>query len=282
LAGIEENLRREFADALRAARPTAKIDELGYASFADSLVEGVDADAVRAVFPTADSRGAGSRQPRLYAAHSETMLLVNVFAPWLGDLAALALPGFKGFRDLRFEVRLPSVAEEGAAWLPALLISPRGVVGVESDCTGFLSGHPAKFSEALDRFWDDREENGWRREMRALQDGSHGYGRLDAARLIKLYMGLRLLLEAAAGADGQLAPATLFYLYWEPLNAARFGECDEHHAEIARFSEAVAGADIGFVPMSYFDLWAEWARGPAPFWLPLHITRLHQRYSFRI
>lgn len=282
MAGIEENLRREFADALRAGRPNAKVDELGYASFTDSLVEGIDADVVRTVFATAESRGPGSRQPRLYAAHSETMLLVNVFAPWLRDLAALHLPGLGGVRDLRFEVRLPSVADEATIWLPALLIAPEGVIGIESDCTGFLSGHPVKFPESLDRFWDDREENGWRREMLALKDGAHGYARLDAARLIKLYMGLRLLLEAAAGEDGRVAPSTLFYLYWEPLNAARFQECDEHHAEIARFSEAVAGADIGFAAMTYFDLWAEWARGAAPRWLPLHLTRLHQRYSFRI
>ncbi len=279
---IEENLTREFADALRAGRPTAKIDELGYASFVDSLVEGIDPDAVRRVFPTAEGRGPGSRQPRLYAAHSATMMLVNVFAPWLGDLAALKLLELSGFRDLRFEVRLPPVPGDAAAWLPALLIAPTGIVGIESDCTGFLSGHPVGFSEALDRFWDDRDENSWRREMRALQTGNSGYARLDAAGLIKQYMGLRLLLEAAAGDDGRIAPATLMYLYWEPLNAARFAECDEHHAEIRRFASAVAGADISFAAMSYFDLWAEWAHGAAPSWLPLHLTRLHQRYSFRI
>lgn len=282
MARIEENLTREFADALRAARPNAKIDELGYASFADSLVEGIDAEAVRKVFTTADSRGLGSRQPRLYAANSETMLLVNVFAPWLRDLSALELLGLKGFADLRFEVRLPAATDQAATWLPALLIAPAGVVGIESDCTGFLSGHPVKFPEATEQFWEDRPENGWRREMRALADGSHGYDRLDAARLIKLYMGLRLLLEAAAGEDERVAPATLLYLYWDPLNAARFTECDEHHAEIARFADAIAESDIRFAAMSYFDLWAEWARGSAPSWLPLHLTRLHQRYSFRI
>jgi hypothetical protein len=282
VARIEENLTREFADALRAGKPDARIDELGYASFADGLVEGIDADAVRKVFDTADSRDPESRQTRLYAAHSNTMMLVNVFAPWLGDLAALQLLGLRGFGDLRFEIRLPPVAGEAAGWLPALLIAPDGIVGIESDCTGFLSGHPVNFPEALDRFWDAREENGWRREMRALQDGESAYARLDAARLIKQYMGLRLLLEAAAGDDGRLAPATLLYVYWEPLNAARFEECDEHHAEIRRFAEAVEGADIAFAAMSYFDLWAEWARDAAPSWLALHLTRLHQRYSFRI
>jgi hypothetical protein len=282
LARIEENLTREFADALRAAKPDAKIDTLGYASFADSLVEGIDADAVRKVFETADSRDPDSRQPRLYAAHSDTMLLVNVFAPWLGDLAALELLGLRGFRELRFEVRLPPVAGESVSWLHALLIAPDGLVGIESGCTDFLSGHPVNFSDTLEGFWDRREENGWRREMRALQSGDSGYGRLDAARLVKQYMGLRLLLEAAAGEDDRLPPATLLYLYWEPLNSARFEECDEHHAEIRRFGQAVAGAEIAFAAMSYFDLWAEWARGTAPSWLAMHLTRLHQRYSFRI
>ena len=282
MARIDENLAHEFADALRGARPNARIDDLGYAGFTDSLVEGIDADAVRRAFETADSRGPGSRQPRLYAAHSDIMLLVNVLAPWLNDLPALELAGRHGFRDLRFEIRLPAVEGEAAGWLPALLVAPGGIVGVESDCTGYLSGHPVKFPEAQDRFWDDREENGWRREMRALQAGEHGYARLDAARLVKQYMGLRLLLEAAAGDDGRRAPATLLYLYWEPLNSARFAECDEHRAEIGQFAKAVEGADIAFAAKSYFDLWADWARGEAPSWLPLHITRLHQRYSFRI
>ena len=74
MARIEENLTREFADALRAGKPDARIDALGYAGFADSLVEGIDADAVRKVFETADSRDPQSRQPRLYAANSSTML----------------------------------------------------------------------------------------------------------------------------------------------------------------------------------------------------------------
>lgn len=282
LARIEENLTVEFADALRGARPNAKVDDLGYASFEDSLLEGVDANAVRNVFETADSRGPGTRQPRIYSAHSDIMLLVNVFAPWLNDLGALQLAGQRGFRDLRFEMRLPAVENEAASWLPALLVSAGGVIGIESECAGYLAGHPVKFGDSLDTFWESREENGWRREMKALQDHSKGYARLDAARLIKQYMGLRLLLEAAAGEDGRLAPATLVYLYWEPLNAARFGECDEHHREIEQFAEAVEGSEIGFSAKSYFDLWADWARGEAPKWLPLHLTRLHQRYSFRI
>jgi hypothetical protein len=264
VARIEENLTREFADALRAGKPDAKIDPLGYAGFADSLVEGIDADAVRAVFETADSRDPESGQPRLYAAHSGTMLLVNVFAPWLGDLAALELCGLSGFGDLRFDVRLPAVADEAPPALPALLIAPNGLVAIESNCTGFLSGHPVEFSEALDGFWGRHAENGWNREMRALQAGEHAYARLDAARLIKQYIGLRLLLEAAAGEDGHVAPATLLYLYWEPLNAARFEECDEHHAEIRRFAESVEGADVAFAAMSYFDLWAVWLQPLEP------------------
>ena len=282
LAEIEENLTREFADALRGAKPDARIDDLGYANFDDSLLEGLDADAVRAVFETADSRGEGSRQPRVYAAHSELMLLVNVFAPWLADMGSLELVGLRDFRDMRFDVRLPPVGGEGAGWLPALLVSPGGLVGVETDCTGYLAGHPVKFSGAQDQFWEDREDNAWRREMRALQAGEHGYARLDATRLIKQYMGLRLLLEAAAGKDSSLAPAKMLYLYWEPLNSARFAECDEHRAEVRQFGEAVAGTEVAFVAMSYFDLWAEWARGESPSWLAMHITRLHQRYSFRI
>jgi hypothetical protein len=283
LAKVESNLTQLFAESLHGARPDAKIDDLGYADFGDSLAEGIDADRLRQVFATADSKGPGSRQPRLYAAQSPIMILANTMAPWLDDLNSLVVRGQRGFRDLRFEVRMLPVEGDGGLWLPGLLISPNRIIGIESETTDYLSGHRVSFSDKAEAFWADREENGWRREMRALQQGDHGYSRLDAARLIKQYMGLRSMLDALDDDDTPAISATLLYLYWEPLNAARYEEFDEHHEEIERFRATIAGADIDFVPMSYLDLWASWSRDEnAPRWLAIHIARLHQRYSMRI
>lgn len=283
LAKLESNLAQLFAESLHGARPGAEIDELGYAGFADSLVEGLDADRLRQVFATADSKGPGSRQPRLYAAHSSVMMLANTMAPWLDDLASMAVRGQRGYRDLRFEIRMPAIGGEGGLWLPGLLISASRIVGIESETTDYLSGHRVSFTEEMEAFWTDREENGWRREMVRLQQGAHGYSRLDAARLIKQYMGLRSMLDALAADGSPSVPATLLYLYWEPLNSARYEEFDEYHREIELFQAAVAGADIDFVPMTYLDLWASWSREDnAPKWLAMHIARLHQRYSMRI
>ena len=281
MAKIESNPTQLFAEAFAGARPEAKIDDLGYASFEDSLVDGIDADRVRQVFATADSRGPDSRQPRLYAAQSPIMILVNTMAPWLDDREALVIRGQRGIRDMRFEIRMP--AAEGWPWMPGLLISPGRIVGVESETTDYLSGHRVSFTGQMEAFWAGREENGWRREMLALQRGEQGYSRLDAARLIKQYMGLRLMLDAIAADGTPPPPASLLYLYWEPLNAARYGEFDEHQEEIERFQGAVAGADIDFATMSYLDLWASWAGDDkAPGWLAMHIARLHQRYSMRV
>lgn len=283
MAKVESNLTQLFAISLQGARPGAEVDDLGYAGFADSLVDGVNADRVRQVFATADSKGPGSRLPRLYAAQSPIMMLANTMAPWLDDLDSLVVRGQRDYRDLRLEVRMPPVEGEGGLWLPGLLISPSQIVGIESETTDYLSGHRVSFSEQAEAFWTDREENGWRREMLALQQGDHGYSRLDAARLIKQYMGLRLILDALADDDTPPVPAMLLYLFWEPLNAARYEEFDEHHREIERFQAAVADADIDFVPMSYLDLWASWSRDDdAPRWLAMHVARLHQRYSMRI
>lgn len=283
LAKVESNLTQLFAEALTGTRADAKIDDLGYAGFEDSLVEGIDADEVRRAFATADSRGPEGRQPRLYAAQSPIMILVNTMAPWLHDKAALAIDGHRGFRDIRFEIRMPPVEGEGWLWMPGLLVSPGRIVGIESETTDYLSGHRVSFTESMEAFWETREENGWRREMLALQRGDYGYSRLDAARLIKQYMGLRLMLEAVAADGTAPMPASLVYLYWEPLNAARYGEFNGHHKEIERFQLVVAGADIDFVSMSYLDLWASWSRDEAaPSWLAMHIARLHQRYSIRV
>jgi len=283
LAKVESNLTQLFAESLHGARPGAKIDDLGYAGFADSLVEGIDEIRLRQVFATADSKGPGSRQPRLYSAQSPIMILVNTMAPWLDNLESLVVRGRRGYRDLRFEIRMPPVEGEGGLWLPGLLISPNRIIGIESETTDCLSGHRVSFGDQAEAFWDGREENGWRREMLALQQGDHGYSRLDAARLIKHYMGLRSMLDDLADDDTPSVPATLLYLYWEPLNAARYEEFDEHHKELERFQAAGADADIDFVPMSYLDLWASWSRDEdAPAWLAMHIARLHQRYSMRI
>lgn len=283
MAKIESNLTQLFAESLVGGRPYAEIDDLGYAAFEDSLVEGIDTDRVRQVFATADSKGPGSRQPRLYAAQSPQMILVNSMAPWLGELGNMGVRGERGFRDLRFEIRMPPVGEEAGVWMPGLLISPKHVVGIESETTDYLSGHRVSFGQNMENFWQGREEDGWRQEMQALAGGDHGYSHLDAARLIKQYMGLRQMLDALSADGTRPVPATLLYLYWEPLNAARYGEFDEHHREVEQFQAAVAGSDVEFAAMSYLDLWASWSREEdAPKWLPMHVARLHQRYSFRI
>ena len=283
MAKVESNLTQLFAESLMVARPGVKIDDLGYAGFDDSLVEGVDLDAVRRAFATADSKGPGSRQPRLYAAQSPIMILINSLAPWLADLDRLVVHGQHGFRDMRFEIRMPPINGESGLWMPGLLISPGRIVGVESETTDYLSGHRVSFGEQTEAFWDGREENGWYREMAALRQGDHGYSHLDAARLIKQYMGLSLMLDALSADGTPPVPATLLYLYWEPLNAARYGEFDAHHKELEKFQASVAGGDIDFASMSYLDLWAKWSGADnAPKWLAMHIARLHQRYSMRI
>ena len=274
---IDSNVAQLFADALRGAKPDAQVDDLGYVAFEDCLVEGVEPDTVRKIFETADGRP-GGRQPRLYGANSALMLAVNVFAPWQADLGGLGVLDHAGFADMRFELRLPDIGET-SEWLDVLLVAPGGIIGVVSDCTGYLSGQPVEFSETDEQFWAGRPENGWRREMLALGAGTSSYVRLDATRLINQYMGLSLLVDAVGGAN---IPATLLYLYWEPLNAARFDEFDEHRAETLAFAKAVEGPGIGFAAMSYLDLWAAWARGAAPDWLAMHLARLHQHYSFRI
>jgi hypothetical protein len=277
---IDTDVGQMFTDFLRRAKPDAQVDDLGFSAFEDCLVEGVEPDTVRGIFATADGRP-GGRQPRLYGANSSLMLAVNVFAPWQAELGGLSVLDHAGFADMRFELRLPDIGET-SEWLDVLLVAPGGLVGVVSDCTGYLSGHTVEFSEARERFWEGRPENEWRREMLAVGAGTSTYARLDASRLISQYMGLSLLVEAAGGGTGRNIPAVLLYLYWEPLNAARFDEFDEHRAETRAFAKAVEGSRIGFAAMSYIDLWAAWARGKAPDWLAMHLARLHQHYSFRI
>jgi hypothetical protein len=277
VAAAGADLGQLFAEALRRARPAAGVDDLGYSAFADCLVEGVDADAVRACFATADMPD-GDSQPILYEAGSPIMMAVNSFAPWLADLGALEISGIGGFRDLRFEAPLPAIGDEPAATLAALLISPDRLIAVESAGAAYLS----VLREDCIAGAESGNGDGWRRERLALAEGERSYARLDAARLLNRHAGLELLLDAARGGRAKPVPATLLYLYWEPVNAARFDEFAEHRAEIEDFGQAVAGGQIGFAAMSYLDLWTSWAGESAPPWLAMHLARLHQHYSFRI
>ena len=109
---------------------------------------------------------------------------------------------------------------------------------------------------------------------RALQADPRLYRHLDAAQLVKHYLGLR---NTFPGRN-----VTLLYLFWEPTNAADFPEFRRHRDEIATFAESTSVSAVHFIAMSHPELWTEWETLEKPAWLGGHVAYLRARYEVAI
>ena len=263
-------LIRDFA----SSNPEIVVDEKGYVSEAcRNLIEGV-----RLIDFEADLlQGDGNEmEGKFLAVHSSSALVVNTFAPFKSDPAALKLPGGSRFKSLGFERKCPhglvgrrppnlDMVAEGAA----------GVVAVESKFLEPLTPHKARFSPAYDaEIKDGRRGTAWFREMQRLIEEPHTYRWLDAGQLVKHAFGVAFSFSSR--------PATLLYLFWEPSNPEAFPVFAEHRAEVKQFAASVAGGGPEFVAMSYPDLWKWWDACAQAGWLRAHVCRLRARYGISV
>lgn len=100
--------------------------------------------------------------------------------------------------------------------------------------------------------------------------GEQSYRLLDAERLIELALTL-----SESKPD---APATLVYLYWEPMDEGLSPLFEEHRDEIARFAERVAGGATRFEALSWFNLWNDLAETGDPL-LQRQVAERRARYE---
>ncbi|MBW3579255.1 MAG: hypothetical protein KY462_16280, partial [Actinobacteria bacterium] len=114
----------------------------------------------------------------------------------------------------------------------------------------------------------------WRGEYKRLVEDPHRYRHLDAAQLLKHYLGVRSQFP-----DRRV---TLAYLYWEPINAPEIAACSIHAAELAEFEQNVKDPTVRFLAMSYRHLWDDWGSADRPAWLRQHADALRRRYEITI
>jgi hypothetical protein len=107
--------------------------------------------------------------------------------------------------------------------------------------------------------------------VRVVNRLSARYRHLDAAQLVKHYLGLKTQYPDRA--------VTLAYLYWLPTNARELAPCAIHTAELEEFEAQVADPMLTFVAMSYSDLWDAWSSSRQPRWLRQHAGTLRRRYG---
>lgn len=216
--------------------------------------------------------GSGNElQGKFRALHSSSALAVNAFAPWKGNLADLSLCGKEDFTSLSFEHKCPTGLGGTPPNLDVFLESNTCMIGVESKFLEYLTPKKGHFSASYTREKLPKAEDDWWRLIERIEKQPKQH--LDAAQLVKHYLGLRNL--TCQGEKERM----LLYLFWEPENWIDFTVFHKHREEIADFSSRVEGSCVRFKAQSYPELWAEWENQKAN---AEHISLLRSRYQIGI
>jgi len=290
---LEERAKRAAAERLRQVNGDAIWRSPRYPdhleNWWDNLLEGVtraDCEEDLGTGAGAETRDrkhrSGVTMPAKFCApHSSSALAVNTFGPFRHQTAYLRLKGHTGFTNARFEY--PCDNGLRTQYLPHFDFfadSPDGVIAVESKFLEPLGNHKVEFKPLYDgpfRGSGGRAievEEPWRAVFEALKSGALRYKHLDAAQLVKHYLGLIHNFGER--------PRALLYLFWEPDDLSRTPEFAKHRNEAEDFAKRVEDCDTCFTLASYAELWHDW--GTTSTWpgMPAHVARLRERYSFSI
>jgi len=245
-------------------------------SIAHNLIKGVSELDFRADFEEGDGGELLGDPPKFCAAHSSAALVVNTFAPFRRTPARLSLAGLSGFTEARFEKKLSTGLLGNPPSLDFFVQGPEGIVAVESKFTETLSARAAKFSDSYGSAIDRLAEEPWKRLFESLRDDAGRFTYLDAAQLLKHYLGIRHSLAETEGTK------VLLYLFWEPQDVRGFPEFTMHRSEVEALGDEVVGSAVQFAFRSYSELWEAWAAESASEGVQAHLTRLRDRYAVSI
>jgi hypothetical protein len=226
-------------------------------SLEHNLAPGIPLTSVAEDFRAADGRelvSTGGRPGKLHAVHSSSALAVNTFGSFRDAPGRLRIAGRGGFGYACFEKKLRTGLGGTPPNLDFFAVGDEAVVAVEAKFTEVLGAKLAGFSESYSGLVSELAGPRWREMYASLCDDPKRFRHLDAAQLVKHYLGIRHSL-----AD-EPQPKLLVYLFWEPANWDRVGAFTRHRAEALEFSMSVAGGETEFIAMSFAELWEEWSR----------------------
>ena len=199
---------------------------------------------------------------------------MNTFAPCRREPERLTIAGRSGFTFASFEKKLRTGLGGTPPNLDFYAIGPEAVVAVESKFTEVLSRKAANFSESYEKAVAGLADTRWVEMYRSLCAEPGRFNYLDAAQLVKHYLGIRHSLAE------EQAPKALVYLFWEPRNWTGVKSYSQHRAEVLEFSMAVAGGEVEFTAMSYHELWDSWQELGAWKGDEARLEYLRERYTF--
>jgi hypothetical protein len=264
MADVTTRAYAALAKSLVSTRPDAQMDAKGYVADVDqNLLAGLDQIATALALGDIGLGAGQELEGKIRAAHSSAMLAVNTFAPWRAEPAGMPL--VPAAQPIQFERKLSMGLRGHPPHLDLVVEAADRIVAVESKCTEHLSLHKAWFAPSVVARMQKIGHPSWDARLGDVQADSV-LRHLDRAQLLKHYLGIKNSFPSK--------PATLLYLFWEPLNWGEFAECAEHRSEIAAFESGLADPLIDFQACSYADLWAGWDGD--------HARRLADRYLVEI
>jgi len=275
--------KQTLAEALaRTLDPTTSLIDPGYTrAFRQNVVPTISDEALAAIMQDL-AQGDGSElssdeqgRAKACAAYSSSALAVNTFGAWRGErLPALRLLGYHGFSKLGFEVKFTTGLRGKPPNLDIVAERGRSLIAVESKCVEYLTPKPAEFRDSYDAQFKKLASPSWLRRFETTAHGPQEASPLDAAQLLRHYLGLK---HAVVDGAGPYDSATLLYLFWEPANATRYPEFAAHRRAIDEFAAGLEDPHVTFASQSYSELWATWRPG-APAWLERLLAQLDRRY----
>ena len=211
------------------------------------------------------------------AAYSSAALVVNTFGPFRHSAELLALAGYSDFRKAQFERKCSTGLKGRKPNLDFVVGGLKAVVAVESKFLEIIRPvKPVEFRRSYGSVIRTNAEPAWKGIYEALLDDPMKFIHLDAAQLVKHYLGIRNTFR-----DCQ-ADKVLVYLFWEPTNAEDISEFREHRREVTSFSRVVEASDVRFIALSYSELWRYWSKTSSWPGTIAHIEVLKQRYELSI
>jgi len=244
-------------------------DARGYVAEARlNLVAGVTPEMIEADY----CHGSGQEWvTKIRAIHSSAALTANTFGRWKTEPAELKILGLSGFEKPKLEAKCSTGLGGTPPNLDVLLQSKDIVIGIESKLLEPLTPTKPHFSPSYSRDKVPLCEDTWWNLLEHVRDWPPSH--LDAAQLIKHYLGLRKQFPAGR-------KVFLLYLFWRPRNAAAIPEYSRHAEDIERFRNAIArDSAVQFVSMNYLELWENWKNYSG---LAEHASILEQRYCVEI
>lgn len=241
-----------------------------------NLVEGITSSMFKEDYKNGgqemESRKAAPE--KMAAIRSSSALVVNTFARWRVDPGSLRIMGHQRFEAMKFEAKCPTGRQGTPPHLDVLLTAGKLVLGIESKCLEYLTPQKAEFVAAYDKIKDDSRIASWFPYIEELRQQPDRYEHLDAAQLIKHWLGLFHTFQ-----DRE---PCLLYLFWEPMNWSDVREFRKHRKEVNDFKNWIRPIAPAFEMLTYAELWESWRNQTEPPWLKTHVERLAARYSVTI